>query len=244
MPTHDCMWTCYSCTEFSPRSHLSQHAHSQEIYDSLKQSHSWRSVPRMALLHEQRVNGFCHHTLLQQGHVWVHNMPPCTVSRAEIYPRQGTFTPTQGLATQSCRLLQTLGFSQESPFLCLHTVTWNLRHKPAKGPRLKMQKTTKLRIELPTRCLSKICLLHSHSFQATTTKSIVPVDHKHCCAYNPYSCSRNAGLIPPSKTPLLSNCLMLRVCLNKATPEAEPEAPVCHADSCRSCRSWKSAPDF
>lgn len=151
------MWARYSSTEFLPCSHLSQHFHSQEIYDPCKQSHSWRPVAWMALLHVQCVNGFCHHTMLQQGHAWVHNMPPCTVSRAELYPWQGTFTPTQVLASHSCRLLQTLEFSQESPLLCLHAVLWDLGYNTAKRPRLKTQKTTKLRVELPTRCLSKIC---------------------------------------------------------------------------------------
>lgn len=66
----------FSSTEFSPHSYLSQHTHSQEIYDPLKQFHSWRPVAQMALLHKQWVNGFCHHTLLQQGHAWVHNMHP------------------------------------------------------------------------------------------------------------------------------------------------------------------------
>lgn len=136
-------------------------------------------------------------------------MPPCTESRAEIYPGQGTFTTTQVFASYSCRLFQTLGFPQENPFLCLHTVLWDLRHKTAKGPRLKMQETTNLRVELPTRHLSKICFLCIYNSQVTKTKSSSSADYQHCHAYNPYRCSRSAGLIPPSKTPLLSNCLIL-----------------------------------
>lgn len=219
MPTHDCMGYVTAALSPHPRSHLSQHTHSQEIYDPLKQSHSLTSVAWSALLQERWVRDSCHHTpaeessryhtFLQQGHACPKMCHPALGAEQRSTQGRARSLQLKCLHHIACRLLQTLGFSQESPFLCLHAVLWDLRHKTAQGLRLKMQETTKLKVELPTRFLSKICLLHSHSFQVTKTKSIVPVDYHHCHAYYPHRCLKSAGLIPLSKTPLLSNSLTL-----------------------------------
>lgn len=57
--------------------------------------------------------------LLQQGHAWLRSVPARTGSGAEIYSGQSRFT----LAHVAADCSRPLGFSQESPFLCLRAVS-------------------------------------------------------------------------------------------------------------------------
>lgn len=150
---HACSLTvcgCVTAAESSPCSHLPWHAHHQRFMICLnnpspcfKVCYMNGTAPRRAskcLLSPYHLR---RQWVLQQGNAWLYNMPPCSGSRAEIYPGQSRFTSAQGLASCSCRLLWTTRVFPRKPM----RVSWDQRHKTAQRLRLKMQKITKLRVE-------------------------------------------------------------------------------------------------
>lgn len=190
MPIHDidCMWVCYSSTESSPCSHLPQHAQNQKIYDTLKQSQ-----PMVCQLHEW-------HCSKMSKRMPLVTTPPqkraavavriCLALQCATLHWEQRFTQGRVDSLQLKCLHHVaadssgpLGFSQESPFLCLRAVSWYLRYKIAQGLRLKMQETTKLRVELATRFLGRTYVFYtsivSRQQKNHTTNSIPALSCLH-----------------------------------------------------------------
>lgn len=99
----------------------------------------------MARLQEEQVNVSCHHTTSEDSGCCSKEMPGSTTCHPALGAEQ-EFTQDRagslqlkGLHHVAADSSRPLGFSQESPFLCLCAVLWDLRHKTAQGLRLKMQ---------------------------------------------------------------------------------------------------------
>lgn len=151
----------------------------------------------MALLQEQ-VDASCLHATTEESGCCSEEMAGSAVCCPARVTQQGFTQGRAGSLQLKCfhpRAADSSGplqFSQESPFLCLHVLSWNpWQNSP--GTEIKNARDNKNSglSYLQDFLAESTCLLHRYSFYASKKKGILLLVYWHYCVYIPHTCSRS-----------------------------------------------------